>query len=128
MDIRLGRANFGPERADLKPERADFRPERAGFRPERAWGGGRMDGQTNEQKSRTSFPSGPLPCLSFRLTTKQSRATGIADHVLPLGDLFFIVILMFVEKNKTVKEVDKEVRNTVYNDHQYVAVFPCLFV
>ena len=25
MDIRLGRANFGPERSDFKPERADFR-------------------------------------------------------------------------------------------------------
>ena len=37
---------------------------------------------------RTLSPSGPLPCLSFQFTTMQSRATGIADHILPLGDLF----------------------------------------
>ena len=37
---------------------------------------------------RTSSPSGPLPCLSFRFITMQSRAMGIADHILPFGDLF----------------------------------------
>ena len=37
---------------------------------------------------RTSSPSGPLPCFpSLRFTITQSRATGIADHILPLGDL-----------------------------------------
>ena len=37
---------------------------------------------------RTSSPSGPLPCfLSFWFTMKRSRATGIADHILPLGNL-----------------------------------------
>ena len=50
-----------------------------------------MDGGSNKQKSpvfyRTLSPSGPLPCLSFQFTTMQSRATGIADHILPLGDL-----------------------------------------
>ena len=38
-------------------------------------------------------PFGPLPCfLTYRFTTMQSRATGITDHILPLGDLlsFFI--------------------------------------
>ena len=40
---------------------------------------------------RTSPPLGPLPCLSFRFTTKQSRAMGIADHVLTLGDLFAVL-------------------------------------
>ena len=43
---------------------------------------------------RTSCPSwssGPLPCfLSLQFTIIQSRATGIADHILPLGDLLFI--------------------------------------
>ena len=81
------------ERANFRPERADFKPERADFRPERAWELAQMDKRTNKRKSpvfyRTSSPSGPLPCLSFRFTTMQSRATGIADHVLPLGDLFF---------------------------------------
>ena len=70
--------------------RANFRPKRADFRSERAWGGG-ADGWTNESPPvfyRTSSPSGPLPCLSFQFTTMQSRATGIADHILPLGDLF----------------------------------------
>ena len=38
---------------------------------------------------RTSSPSGPLPCYpSLKFTIAQSRATGIADHILPLGDLF----------------------------------------
>ena len=37
---------------------------------------------------RTSSPSGPLPCFfSLQFTIMQSRATGIADHILPLGDL-----------------------------------------
>ena len=37
---------------------------------------------------RTSYPSGPLPFfLSYKFTIMQSRATGIADHILPLGDL-----------------------------------------
>ena len=68
----------------------DFRPERADFRPERAWGDGRMDGRTNKSPPvfyRTSSPSGPLPCfLSLKFTIMQSRAKGIADHILPLGD------------------------------------------
>ena len=88
-----------PEIADFRPERADFLPERADFRPERAWGGG-----TNEQTNRwtdrrtnkspvfyrTLSLSEPLLCLSFRNTTMQSRAKGIADHILPLelDDLF----------------------------------------
>ena len=54
-----------------------------------------MDGWTDEMTNenppvfyRTSFPSGPLPCfLSLHFTIMQSRTTGIADHILPLGDL-----------------------------------------
>ena len=56
----------------------------------------RMNERTNESPPvfyRTLSPSGPLPCfLSFRFTTMQSRATGIADHILPLGDLLETVI------------------------------------
>ena len=34
---------------------------------------------------------GPLPCLpSLDFTITQSRATGIADHILPLGDLMYV--------------------------------------
>ena len=48
--------------------------------------------QTNESPPvfyRTSSPLGPLPCFpSLQFTITQSRATGIADHILPLGDLF----------------------------------------
>ena len=48
--------------------------------------------RTNESPPvfyRTSSPSGPLPCSpSIQFTITQSRATGIADHILPLGDLF----------------------------------------
>ena len=55
-------------------------------------GDGQTGKRTNERKSpvfyRTSSPSGPLPCfLSLQFTVMQSRATGIADHILPLGDL-----------------------------------------
>ena len=83
-----------PERADFRPERVNFRPKRADFRPERAWGEQTdkgADGMTNESPSvfyRTSSPSGPLPCFpSLQFTITQSRAMGIADHILPLGDL-----------------------------------------
>ena len=89
------RADFRPERADFRPEKANFRPERADFRPKRAWGEQTdkgTDGMTNESPPvfyRTSSPSGPLPCfLSLHFTIMQIRATGIADHILPLGDLF----------------------------------------
>ena len=48
-------------------------------------------GMTNESPPvfyRTLSPSGPLPCfLSLQFTIMQSRATGITDHILPLGDL-----------------------------------------
>ena len=77
-----------------------FQPERADFRPERVLGDWWTDGRTNgwtdgwANKSPPVFygtlsPLGPLPCfLSFQFTTMQSRATGIADQILPLGDLF----------------------------------------
>ena len=40
---------------------------------------------------RTSSPSGQLPCfLSLEFSILQSRATGIADHILPLGDWFLL--------------------------------------
>ena len=88
VDSRSERADSRPEKADFRPEKADFRPKRTDFRPERAWG---ADGRTNESPPvfyRTLSPLGPLPCfLSLQFTVKQSRATGIADHILPLGDL-----------------------------------------
>ena len=38
---------------------------------------------------RTLSPSGLLPCFPLlQFTITKSRATGIADHILPLGDLF----------------------------------------
>ena len=92
-DSRPERADFRPEKIDFRPERIHFRPEKADFRSERAWGGGRTEGRTNESLTlfyRTSSPSRPLPCfLSLQFTIIQSRATGIADHIMPLGDLFF---------------------------------------
>ena len=97
-DLRPEIADSRPERADFRPERVNFRPEREDFGPERAWGertNGRMDGRTDGMTNksppvfyRTSSPSGPLPCfLSLQFKIMQSRATGIADHILPLGDL-----------------------------------------
>ena len=51
-----------------------------------------MDGRTNESPPvfyRTLSPLGPLPCfLSLQFIIMQSRAKGIADHMLSLGDLF----------------------------------------
>ena len=42
---------------------------------------------------RASSSSGPLPYfLSHQFTIMESRAMGIADHILPLGDLFFVVV------------------------------------
>ena len=61
----------------------------------------RTDRQTNKSPPvsyRTLSLSGPLPCLSFQFTIMQSRATGIADHVLPLGDLFFFRTKIFVRE------------------------------
>merc|ERR1711911_455967 len=56
--------------------------------------GSTPSGRTNESPPvfyRTSSSSGPLPCFpSLQFTFTQSRATGIADHILPLGDLFLI--------------------------------------
>ena len=53
---------------------------------------GWTDRRTNKSPPvfyRTSSPSGPLPCYpSPTITNIQSRATGIADHILPLGDWF----------------------------------------
>ena len=90
-------ANWKHERADFRSERVNFRPEMADFGPERAWGertDGRTDGMTNESPPvsyRTSSPSGPLPCfLSLKFTIMQSRAKGIADHILPLGDWLIV--------------------------------------
>ena len=84
------RADFRPEIAELRPERAVFRPARADFRSEKAWGG-QKDGWTKKSTPvfyRTSSPLGPLPFfLSLQFTIMQSRAMGIADRILPLGDL-----------------------------------------
>ena len=56
-----------------------------------------MDGGTNESPPvfyRTLSPLGPLPCfLSLQFIIMQSRAKGIADHILPLGDLFPVSVL-----------------------------------
>ena len=55
------------------------------------------DGRTNESPPvfyRTLSPWGPLPCfLSLWFTTMQSRATGVADLILPLDDWFSFVTM-----------------------------------
>ena len=54
--------------------------------------GRQKDGQTDGIPPvfyRTLSPLGPLPCFhSLQFTITQSRAMGIADHILPFGDLF----------------------------------------
>ena len=51
-----------------------------------------MDGQTDELTEdpvfyKTLSPLGPLPCF-LSLQFKIIRATSVADHIVPLGDLF----------------------------------------
>ena len=78
-----------------------YQPSQAFYLPSKAISGliaaissfkAALSGRMNESPPvfyRTSSPSGPLPCfLSPQFTIMQSRATGIADHILPLGDLF----------------------------------------
>merc|ERR1712074_12703 len=109
-DLRLENSDLWPERPDLRPERPYLRPERPDLRPERLdlrpegsdeRGGTnkRTDGRTNKSPPvfyRSSSPSGPLPCYpSPSIANIHSRATGIADHILPLGD-WFLSLLFFL--------------------------------
>ena len=97
-NLRPERPGLSPEKLDLRPERPNLRSQRPDLRSEGPDGGRnkRTNEQTNKRKNksppvfyRTSSPSGPLPCLpSIKFTIMHSRATGIADHILPLGDLF----------------------------------------
>ena len=50
------------------------------------------DGQILHVFYRTLSPSGPLPCF----TIMQSRALGIADHILPVG----VLLLLFYCYNR----------------------------
>ena len=63
----------------------------------------RMDKQMNKNPPvfyRISSPLGPLPCLlSLQFTIMQSRAMGIADHILPLGDLFDLIYSLKRSRN-----------------------------
>ena len=82
-------------RASSQPIQA-FWPYISPLRPEFS-PNGRTNERTNESPPvfyRTSSPSGPLPCFSLQFTITQSRATGIADHILPLCDLFIIIGIM----------------------------------
>ena len=59
---------------------------------------------------RTSSPSGPLPSfLSPQFTIMQSKATGITDHILPLGDLFslFPIYKLFVSPSLPHRGVEE---------------------
>ena len=50
---------------------------------------GWKDGRTKKVVYKTLSPLGLLPCfLLHQFTIMQIRATGIADHILPLGDWF----------------------------------------
>ena len=55
-----------------------------------------FSGRTNKSLLvfyRTLSPLGPLPCFpSLLFTITQSGASGIADHILPLGDLLLFVL------------------------------------
>merc|ERR1711942_308638 len=83
----MGRHQFSPQALNLLSQ-ASNQPFQANNLPSQAISYLR----TNESPPvfyRTLSPLGPLPCLpSLQFTIMQSRATGIADHILPLGDLF----------------------------------------
>ena len=95
VDSRLGRADFRPERIGFRLDRADFRPKReiSGLREPGVKGRttGWMNEGTNETPPvfyRTLSFLWPLPCfLSLKFAIMQSRTTGIADHILLLGNL-----------------------------------------
>ena len=73
---------------------------------------------------RTSSPLGPLPCtLSLTETIIQSRAMGIADHILPLGDLLVVFGLCY-RPNDPVTSITAP----AYPHKTGVAVDPALFV
>ena len=108
-DCRHGRADFWPNR--VRPDKANFRSDRADFKQtdrqmdEQTDGrtDERTDERTNKQKSpvfyRTLSPS--LPCfLLLQFTIMLSRARGIADHTLPLGDLIIPITLFLVFKDQ----------------------------
>ena len=79
----------------LKSALSDLESALSGLKS--GWTDGRTDGMTNESPPvfyRTSSPLGPLPCFpSLHITIMQSRATGIADHILPLGDLLILMLV-----------------------------------
>ena len=73
---------MGPEkpefRLDLWPKRPDLRPERPDVGED-----GRTKGQKNEQ---TKVPLCSTGLHPLQGRCPKSRATGITDHILPLGD------------------------------------------
>ena len=70
------------------------------MKSERAWGEGRTNRWTNRRTKvpcvlQDFAPLRPLPCFpSLQFAIMQSRATGIADHTLPLGDLLFFPFVL----------------------------------
>ena len=58
---------------------------------------------------RTLSPSGLLPCFpSLQFTIKQSRAMGIADHILPMGDWFKVAPKQFATFGLTSNAVNHD--------------------
>ena len=102
--LRLQISSLNPQNLDLLSQAFQIlnQPSLAFYMPSKAILGliaaissfkAALSGRTNESPPvfyRTSSPSGPLPCFpSLKFMIMQSRATGIADHILPLGDWFF---------------------------------------
>ena len=80
LELRPDGPDLRPERPDSRLEWPDLRPDRPDWRPE-----------SSPVFYRTLSPSGPLPCFpSHKFTIMQSRATGVADQTLPLGDLLIV--------------------------------------
>merc|ERR1711951_46329 len=86
-DLKSAHSLLKPALSDLKSALSDLKSVLSALR---------TNGRMNESPPvfyRTSSPLGPLPCfLSLKFTIMQSRAKGIADHILPLGNWLFAYI------------------------------------
>merc|ERR1711942_255617 len=91
----MGRHQFSPQALNLLSQ-ASNQPFQATNLPSQAISHLR----TNESPPvfyRTLSPLWPLPCFpSLQFTIMQSRATDIADHILPLGDLLVACMRLYM--------------------------------
>ena len=88
---------------------------------------------------RTSSLLGPLPCFpSLQLTITQSRAKGIADHILPLGDLLTLqsepplncrwTVIQSIFSWKATKMLNLTQNRDIHCRYLFQSLWKCLIV